>query len=118
MYHKDLEAYKKSIEFVAKVYELTKKFPKEETYGLTSQLRRAAISIPSNIAEGSARASNKQLLNFINIAIGSLAEIETQLEISLILGYIDDLNILSEDFNNLKSLLIGLKKHSENKLKM
>lgn len=117
LYHKDLDVYKKSIEFVIKIYEITKYFPKDETYGLTSQLRRAAISIPSNIAEGCARISDKQVSNFINIALGSLAEIEAQLEISAALGYIKDMNEINENFNSLKSLLLGLKKYVENKLK-
>ncbi len=117
MYHKDLDVYKKSIEFVVKIYSITQNFPKEETYGLINQLRRAAISITSNIAEGCARITDKQVSNFVNIALGSLAEIEAQLEISVALGYISDLSELNEDFNSLKSLLLGLKKYIANKLK-
>ena len=115
MYHKDLEVYKESIAFVAKIYELTKDFPKEEMYSLTSQIRRAAISIPSNIAEGYARISDKQILNFVNIAIGSLAELEAQLEIAKVLGYIKDISKVNDSFTKLKSLLLGFKKYIQNK---
>ncbi|MBE7702569.1 MAG: four helix bundle protein [Cyanobacteria bacterium SIG28] len=111
MHHRDLEVYKKSIDLVEQIYNLTFSFPKEETFGLTAQLRRAAISIPSNIAEGCARFSNKETANFVNIACGSLAEIETQIEIAQRLGYIEDLVDFNEKFNNLKSLLLGFKKH-------
>jgi len=115
MHHKDLEVYKKSIDFVVQIYKLTATFPKEESYGLVSQLRRAVVSIPSNIAEGCARYSEKETANFVNIACGSLAEIETQLEISQRLGYIIDLTEILSNFNNLKSLLLGFKKHLNNK---
>lgn len=115
MYHKDLEVYKESIAFVAQIYELTKNFPKEEMYSLTSQIRRAAISIPSNIAEGCARISDKQILNFVNIAIGSLAELEAQLEIAQLLGYIKDVSTVNDNFTKLKSLLLGFKKYIQNK---
>ena len=111
MHHKDLEVYKQSIKFVAKIYDISSSFPKEEMYGLTGQLRRAAVSIPSNIAEGCARASSKQILNFVNIAIGSLAEIETQLEIAVVLGFIENSAIFDKEFNQLKSLLLGFKKY-------
>jgi len=77
--YKNLKIWQKSIRLVKRIYVLTQKFPKEELYSLTSQLRRAAISIPSNIAEGSRRSSNKEFANFILIARGFLAEIETQM---------------------------------------
>lgn len=80
--HKDLEVYKNSIDFVTEIYSITKLFPKEESYGLTSQLRRAVISIPSNIAESAARGYDKEFIHFLYIAHGSLAEIETQLIIA------------------------------------
>ncbi|MCA9387324.1 four helix bundle protein [Candidatus Dojkabacteria bacterium] len=87
---KDLIIWKRSIRFVKIIYEVTKSFPKEEIYGLTSQLRRASISIPSNIAEGSRRGSQKEFRNFLRIAFASGAEMETQLEIAAVLGYIDN----------------------------
>ena len=86
--HKDLEVWKKGIELVTVVYQVTKSFPKEEIYGLTNQIRRAAVSVPSNIAEGSARASQKELIQFLHIALGSLAELETQFIIARNLEYI------------------------------
>ena len=86
--HKDLIVWQKSIEFVTKIYKETSSFPNEENYGLRSQLRRAAISIPSNIAEGAARNSNKEYVRFLFISRASAAEIETQLIIAENLGYI------------------------------
>jgi four helix bundle protein len=77
--HKDLEVWKKGIDLVGSVYKITKDFPKGEMYGLTSQLRRAAVSFPSNIAGGAARRSKNEFIQFLHIALGSLAEIETQL---------------------------------------
>jgi len=72
--HKDLDVWKRGISFVEQIYITTKKFPKEELYGLTSQLRRAAVSFPSNIAEGAARSSTKEYIQFCYIALGSLSE--------------------------------------------
>lgn len=80
--YKDLIVWQKAMELVVKVYELTDKFPKEEIYGLTSQMRRAAISIPSNIAEGTCRGTRKDYRQFLLIAYGSCSELETQLEIA------------------------------------
>ena len=77
--YKDLIAWRKAILFVTKIYEATRAFPREELYGLTSQLRRAAVSVPSNIAEGQARFSRKEFHHFLSLARGSLVEIETQL---------------------------------------
>lgn len=80
--HKDLDVWKKSVDFVTIIYKETQSFPKEELYGLTSQMRRAAVSIPSNIAEGSARQGNKELVQFLYIALGSVVELDTQLIMS------------------------------------
>jgi four helix bundle protein len=88
--HKKLIAWRKSMDLVEKVYELTKNFPREEVYGLSSQLRRAAVSVPSNIAEGAADRSPVQFRNYLSVAIGSLNEIDTQLEIALRIGYLND----------------------------
>ena len=88
MTHKDLEVYKLSLTLVENIYKLTQSFPASENFGLTSQLRRASISLPSNIAEGSSRGSTKDFIRFLNIASGSLAEIETQLVIAERIGYI------------------------------
>ena len=88
--YKDLLAWQKGIKQVARVYALTKQFPKDEICGLSAQLRHAAVSIPSNIAEGHARQHNKEFKQFLHIALGSLAEVDTQLCITRELGYIDE----------------------------
>jgi four helix bundle protein len=85
----DLRVWQISMQFVTEVYRSTLSFPKAELYGLTSQMRRAAVSIPSNIAEGKGRSSDKELAQFLNHARGSLFEIETQLELACRLGYLD-----------------------------
>ena len=87
--HKDLLAWREAMSLVESVYTATARFPRDEIYGLSSQLRRAAISIPSNIAEGAGRNSPKELLHFLGISCGSLAELETQLELAVRLGYLD-----------------------------
>lgn len=87
--HKDLVVWQKSMDLVVLVYETTERFPKEETYGLTSQMRRSAVSIPCNIAEGKRRKTDNEFRHFLRVAFGSAAELETQLEISLRLHYID-----------------------------
>ena len=86
--YRDLIAWQKGIELVAAIYHVTQTFPKEELYGLTSQLRRAAVSIPSNIAEGQGRKSKAEFRHFLHNAAGSLMEVETQLTISAVLGYL------------------------------
>ena len=113
MYHKDLEAWKKSIELVTKIYFETKDFPQEEKYGLTNQIRRAAVSIPSNIAEGCARSSDKELMRFLDVALGSLAELETQLIIAENLGYMK--TELFKDINTVAAMISGLKKYLNKK---
>ena len=86
--HKDLEVWKRAIDFVVSIYKLTETFPKEERYGLTAQMRDSAVSIPSNIAEGAGRNSNKEYIRFLYISLGSASELETQLIISDKLNYI------------------------------
>lgn len=95
--HKKLDVWKLAIELVLDVYGVIKTFPMEEKYNLTDQLRRAVVSIPSNIAEGAARNTKKEFANFLYIAQGSLSELDTQLEIGFKLGYIK-----SNDFENLE----------------
>ncbi len=80
--YRDLQIWQKGVKLVDEIYDITAQMPKEEVYGLTSQMRRSAISIPSNIAEGGARQGTKELIHFLNIAKGSLAELETQLIIA------------------------------------
>ena len=91
--HKNLNVYKTSIELVSEIYILTSSFPSSETYGITNQMRRASVSIPSNIAEGSARPTTPDRIRFYQIARSSLVEIDTQIEISLTLGYLSKENI-------------------------
>jgi four helix bundle protein len=85
--YRELVVWQKSMDLVVGIYRLTRGFPREEVYGLTSQIRRAAVSIPSNIAEGQARQSKAEFRNFLSIAQGSRAEVETQLAIATRLGY-------------------------------
>ena len=86
--HRNLLAWQKAMDLAFSVYQITGNFPKEEIYGLTSQLRRAAVSVPSNIAEGAADRTKQQFANFLSNAIGSLNEIDTQLELALRLAYL------------------------------
>ena len=88
--YKDLLVWQKAIHFVTQVYKAVKGFPQEELYGLTSQIKRAAVSIPSNIAEGYGRKSTKDYLRFLQIAMGSIFEIQTQLEISKNLEFMSE----------------------------
>jgi four helix bundle protein len=88
--YKDLIVWQKSYSLVLKIYKITRLFPKEETFGLTSQMRRAVISLPSNIAEGNTRNSKKEHVQFFRIAYGSGAELETQLLLSKDLGYVQN----------------------------
>ncbi|CAM4238460.1 four helix bundle protein [Gillisia hiemivivida] len=106
--HKDLTVYKSSIDLVVAVYTLTKNFPVEERFGLTSQLRRAVISIPSNIAEGAARNSKKEFIRFLHISLGSLAEVETQLEIAGKLKFIAENKELEEQSIYIRRMLLKL----------
>lgn len=88
--HKNLDVWKESITFVTDVYHLTQRFPKTEIYGLTSQIRRAAVSIPANISEGAARNHSREFIRYLRISLGSLSELETLLVISSNLGYMID----------------------------
>ncbi len=108
--HKDLDVYKKSIELVKTVYALTAMYPKDEMFGLTSQMRRASVSIPSNIAEGAARQSDREFVQFLYISLGSLSELDTQIDISAELGFVNpqaSVEIQSKILC-IKQMLIGL----------
>jgi four helix bundle protein len=96
------------MEFVPNIYRLTREFPQEEQYGLSAQMRRSAISIPCNIAEGAARHSFKEYKQFLYISLGSVAEIETQLDIAERLGYISIGNALLNDIIEIRKMLMGL----------
>jgi len=115
--HKDLEVWKNSIDLVTSVYEITKTFPKYELYGLTSQIRRSAVSIPSNIAEGAGRNHNKEFIQFLYIALGSLAELETQLIISNKIQFLNEafLNEIINKLNLIRSQIAGLIKYLKSK---
>lgn len=111
-YHfKNLDAYKESKKLVKMVYGLLKQFPKEEQYALCDQLRRAVISVPSNIAEGSGRTSAKDQAHFIEMAYGSLMEVECQIDIAYDLSYIsqDNINKVEELIGVVAALLSGLR---------
>lgn len=103
--HKKLILWKEAMELVTMVYKATTIFPKEEEFGLKSQLRRAAVSVPSNISEGLTRRTNADKIHFLNMADGSLSEIDTQLEISFILKYID-----SKNFETIENRIITTQK--------
>ena len=113
--HRKLEVWQRSMGLVKAVYGLTRNFPKEETYGLSSQMQRSAVSIPSNIAEGAARKSKAEFLHFLSIAQGSLSELDTQLEIAYMLGYIDKekrketLDQITDVFKMLSGLIRSVK---------
>lgn len=113
--HHDLHVWQEGMTLAREVYAVTTSFPKEEMYGLTSQMRRCAVSVPSNIAEGAARSGNREFLQFLVIARGSLMELETQLLLSHSLGFIEDHCTLLERINKVFALLNGLITSQKNK---
>lgn len=115
--YKELIVWQKSIDLVVLVYQLTKLFPKEELFVLVTQMRRAAISIPSNIAEGYARRTRKEYIQFIQTAFGSAAELETQIIIADKIGYFTQKNFkqLNESLNEILRMLNGLLKSLKSK---
>ena len=115
MSHKKLDAWQKAMELAIKIYNVTKMMPKDELYGLVSQIRRSAVSIPSNIAEGCARQNDKETIQFLYISIGSLAEVEAQLLIAEKLDYISDISQLLDDLNTEKGIILGLIKYLKTK---
>lgn len=104
---RELKIWKEAMEITKTTYRLTKTFPGAELYGLTSQINRAAVSIPSNIAEGAGRNSNKEFTQFLNISIGSCFELETQMILAFEFGYIqkDDLEIFTLNLNKLEKMI-------------
>lgn len=115
MDHKDLDVWKAGIELALQIYEISKDFPREEIYSLTSQIRRSAVSIPSNIAEGAARSSDKEFVQFLYVALGSLAEVETQVILAEKLSYLSNSDDLYVRLQSTKQMLIGLIKYLKNK---
>jgi four helix bundle protein len=106
--HKDLKVWQESMDLVIQIYKLAENFPKHEVYGLSSQIRRAAVSIPSNIAEGAGRKGENEFTRFLYIALGSLSELETQLEISHRLGYIKDIEVINNSIYFIRNMLANL----------
>ena len=113
--HRDLIAWQQAMELVREIYRVTRNFPKDEQYGLISQLRRAAVSVPSNLAEGYGRNTRKELHQYIGQARGSLAEVETLIEIAKDLGYLDPrvTRELLSKISRVGRLLTGLRSWSE-----
>ncbi len=114
---RELIVWQKSITLVTHIYEVTSNFPKEEIYGITSQLRRAAISIPSNIAEGFGRNSKKEFVRFLRITFGSIFELQTQLEISNNLKFLslNDFNKIYDSTREIEAMLASLIKKINSK---
>lgn len=108
--HKNLDVWREAMKAAQTVYRLTNIFPAEEKFGLVSQMRRAAVSIPCNIAEGAARQGKKEFRNFLHIAQGSLSELDTQLELSGLLGFLDKevLNEITNQLLRIDKMLTGL----------
>jgi four helix bundle protein len=106
--HHDLKVWQLSIALVKEIYLLSSHFPQDEKFGLTSQIRRAAVSVPSNIAEGVARTTNKELLHFLAVARGSLSELETQIVLAKELGFKGDFRNSSKLIDDVFGLLGGL----------
>ncbi|MCO5189718.1 MAG: four helix bundle protein [Anaerolineae bacterium] len=111
--YRDLIVWQKSITLTKTIYAMTNAFPQSETYGLSNQLRRAAVSVPSNIAEGQVRQSTAEFRRFLSIALGSLAEVDTQLVIAYELGYISihQLNTTESSVTEIRKMLYSLMKH-------
>ena len=115
MFHNELDAWKESIKLVKKIYILSSKFPSSEQFGLTSQIRRAVVSIPSNIAEGCGRNSDKELIRFCWIAMGSLSEVETQLIIAKDLGFFESNDDVLLDIRRVRKILSGFINYLQSK---
>jgi four helix bundle protein len=116
--HRDLKVWQLGMDFTEQIYSLTKAFPDSERFGLISQLRRAAVSVPANIAEGNARSSTKEYLRHLSIAISSLAEVETFLDLALRLHYgqSDTIHRLNELVSEERRMLRGLQRSLQSKL--
>ncbi len=115
--YRDLEVWQKAMDLVVECYKITKNFPESEIYGLTSQLRRAAVSIPANIAEGRERQHTKEFLQHLSIAYGSLAELETHLQIAQRLNYLDIAHVdqVLEKTAEIGRMINGLRRSLQNK---
>ncbi|WP_457617998.1 four helix bundle protein [Lutibacter sp.] len=116
MNHKELDVWIKSIDLVESIYKISNTFPDTEKFGLTSQIRRATVSIPSNIAEGAGRKGNKEFIQFLYMALGSLTELDTQYLIAVRLNYINKDKELELLINDVKRLLLGFRNYLNRKL--
>ncbi|MGH9411111.1 MAG: four helix bundle protein [Vicinamibacterales bacterium] len=116
--YRDLDAWKRAMDLVETLYSLTKGFPEEEKYGLKAQIRRAAVSVPSNIAEGQARGTARFGLHFIRVAIGSIAELDTQLQLSQRLHFVhaDTVREADVQIDRVRRLLYGMRREHEGRL--
>ncbi len=116
--YRQLIAWQKAMELVKQIYNLTKSFPKEEIYGLTSQIRRAAVSVPSNIAEGQGRDSTKEFIHHLSIAYGSLMEVETQVLIAESLNYLksEETSLILEKTAEVGRIINGLSHSLKHKI--
>jgi len=114
--HKKLDAWKAALDLVLALYRTTDRFPEQERFSLTSQIRRAALSVPSNIAEGAARQTKKEFINFLHMAQGSLSELDTQLEVAKELGYLDKDRwaTFDDQIERIDKLISGLIRHLKN----
>ena|SRR5271157_287073 len=113
--YKDLELWKRSIELAKFVYELTAGFPASELYGLTSQMRRSSVSIASNVAEGAAMGTDKEFIHFLYIAMGSVAELDTQYILSKELQFVGGSAEFEESMTDIRKMMSGLIRHLKNK---
>ena len=116
--HEKLDVWKRAVDFVVEVYRATEDFPREERFGLTSQVRRAAISVPANIAEGAARRSSKEFAYFLSNAQGSASEVETELLIAFRLGYLSEkqFSALRASHDHIGKMLSGLARQIRSKM--
>lgn len=110
--YKELKLWQRSVDLAVKIYESTTSFPKEEMYGLTSQIKRSAVSVPSNIAEGAGRNTKKDFNNFLGISTGSSCELETQLIIASRVGFLDNtsLQVLQNEITEIQKMNWALRK--------
>ena len=106
--HRDLDVWKLSMDFIVDLYRITALFPGHEKFGLIPQMRRASVSICSNIAEGAARNHPKEFVQFLYMSLGSVSELETQLEISFQLGYLKNIDQEKEVLNRIRRMLVNL----------
>ena len=111
--HKKLDLWQVAMDLVIEIYRITESFPKEEKYGLSNQVRRAAVSVPSNIAEGAARQTKKEFVNYLHMAQGSLSELDTQLEVARRLAFLDGKiwEDLDKRLQKVDKMLSGLIRH-------